>query len=107
MKILLDECLDWRLKKSLEDFTVISVADMNWKGIKNGNLMSLAIDNGFDIFLTVDKNLEFQQNLKRYAIALVVLDSKSNNIRSLLEFIPSFKSQVKDFEKGKSYRISQ
>ncbi len=59
MKILLDECLDRRLARDLSDFEVKTVPQMNWAGVKNGNLMALA-EAEFDVFITVDRNLSFQ-----------------------------------------------
>ena len=46
------------------DHEVLTVRDMQWSGIKNGKLMSLCVEHGFDIILTIDKNLQYQQNLE-------------------------------------------
>lgn len=64
MKILLDECVTKRLKPFLKEHIVFTVTEMNWKGLRNGNLMLVAIEQKFDILLTIDKNLSFQQNMK-------------------------------------------
>jgi predicted nuclease of predicted toxin-antitoxin system len=64
MKILLDECVTKRLKKHLEEFDVFTVRELGLGGIKNGNLMKYCVDNNFEILLTIDKNLLFQQNLE-------------------------------------------
>jgi hypothetical protein len=63
VRILVDECLDWRLGDALTGHDAVSVQKMGWSGIKNGRLLVLAIENGFDVFLTGDRNLSFQQNL--------------------------------------------
>lgn len=60
MKILLDECLTIRLKSNLTEYLISTVFEMGWSGLKNGNLMKVAIENSFDIFLTIDKNIEYQ-----------------------------------------------
>ena len=77
MKILLDECVDRRFAAELSEFEVSTVPKMGWAGVKNGELMRLA-EKEFDVFLTVDRNLSYQQNLPRYDIALMVLRATSN-----------------------------
>lgn len=66
MKILLDECVTKRLKRHLELFEVSTVRELGLSGIKNGKLLSYCVENDFDILLTIDKNLMFQQNLAQY-----------------------------------------
>ncbi len=78
MKLLLDECLDWRLRRELPGHEVKTVQEMGWRGIKNGRLLALA-EREFQVFITADRNLSFQQNLSRFAIAVAVL--KAKNIR--------------------------
>lgn len=107
MKILLDECITKRLKPYLKEFEVFTVSEMKWNGIKNGKLMSLWIDNNFDLLLTIDMNLLFQQNLSKYRLSIVVLNSLTSKIDELILFIPSFKSQVDVFEKSKAYIIEK
>ncbi len=74
MKILLDECVTKRLKPHLLEYEVFTVSEMRWNGIKNGKLMSLCVDNNFDLLLTIDKNLIFQQNVNEYEMIVVVLN---------------------------------
>lgn len=105
MKILLDECVTKRFKNYLGEFDVSTVRELNLSGIKNGELMIFCVDNNFDVLLTIDKNLMFQQNLDKYPITIVVLNSLTSKIEELENFIPSFKSQVKGFEKHKAYII--
>ena len=71
MKILLDECLNRRFAKGIVGFQVKTVPQMNWAGVKNGEFMRLA-EIEFDVFITVDRNLSFQQNLPKYNIAVLV-----------------------------------
>lgn len=75
MKILLDECVTKHLKPYLADFKVMTVREMQWSGIKNGKPMALCVENGFNVLLTIDKNLRYQQNLDKYALTIVVLNS--------------------------------
>ena len=62
MKVLLDECVDWRLSRSIVGHDVKTARQMGWSAIKNGELLTLA-SLAFDVFVTVDRNLSFQQNL--------------------------------------------
>ncbi len=61
MKILLDECVPVRLKQHLVGFNVSTATELDWSGLKNGKLIQMAIDSGFDVLITVDKNLQFQK----------------------------------------------
>ena len=105
MKILLDECVTKRLKKHLNNFDVFTVRELELSGIKNGNLMTYCSDNKFDILLTIDKNLMFQQNLEKYPVTIVVFNCLSSKIEELALFIPSFEKQINSFEKHKAYLI--
>ena len=75
--------------------------------IKNGKLMALCIDNNFDLLLTIDKGLMFQQNLNKYNLTILALDSLTSKIEELILFIPSFKAQVDKLEKYKAYIIEK
>jgi predicted nuclease of predicted toxin-antitoxin system len=87
MRILFDESLPNRLRRSLPNHSVRTVVEMGWSGTKNGKLLALAAAE-FDVILTVDKNMKYQQNLKTIPIAIIVLDSVSNELAFLLPFIP-------------------
>ncbi len=71
MRILLDECLPARLGRELVGHEVSTAPKMGWAGLKNGVLLTRAVTAGFEVFLTVDKNLPKQQKLAAYAIAVV------------------------------------
>lgn len=83
MRILLDECLDWRLCRTLMGHRCISVAAMGWSGLTNGNLLRKA-EQEFDVFLTSDRNLAFQQNLATYDLAIIVLEVQSTRLSDTL-----------------------
>ena len=74
MKILLDENIPIKLKGRLSDFDVYTVRDMNWDGFKNGELLKEAIKKGFDILITTDKNLQYQQNIRQFNLGIMILD---------------------------------
>lgn len=107
MKILLDECVTKRLKKHLEEFEVWTVRESGLSGVKNGKLLVYSVENGFDILLTIDKSLMFQQNLERYPVTIVVLNSFSSKIEELVTFLPSFKLQIDKLQKHKAYLIDK
>ena len=71
MKLLLDECIDRKLAIELVDYHVRTVPQMGWSGTKNGELLALA-EAEFDVFVTVDRNLSFEQNLQKFDIAVIV-----------------------------------
>ena len=87
MRLLLDESVPRRLRGALPNHEVKTVVEMGWGGIKNGNLLALAAAS-FDAFITVDKNLPYQQNLSDLALAVVVLDANSNELPALLPLVP-------------------
>jgi hypothetical protein len=62
MRVFLDECVDWRLAREIIGHEVMTARQMGWTSIKNGELLALASQQ-FDVFVTVDRNLSFQQNL--------------------------------------------
>jgi cephalosporin-C deacetylase-like acetyl esterase len=75
VRVLLDECVDVRLAASLATVDVRTVEDQGWLGISNGELLALAAAE-FDVFVTVDRNLPFQQHLPRFDIAVILLRAK-------------------------------
>jgi predicted nuclease of predicted toxin-antitoxin system len=100
MKLLLDECVDWRLLRDLPDFEVKTVGQMGWTGIDNGASLKVA-EREFDAFITVDKNLSFQQNLAGFAISVVVLRARSLRLADLRKLVPKLKAALHDPKKGK------
>ena len=105
MKILLDECVTKKLKRFLADHEVFTVTEMGWSGLKNGKLMLKCVENDFEILLTIDKNLTFQQNLKRYPLAVVVLNTSTSKIEEIVLYIPKFLERMVEYENEKSYLI--
>lgn len=107
MKILLDECVTRKLKSRLPQHEVFTVTEMQWNGLKNGNLMRAAIEQGFDVLLTIDKNLAFQQNMNRYTIIVAVLHVEKSKISFLEELLPAFSRLLPTFAKGTAYLIEK
>jgi len=106
MKILLDECIDRRLAKEFVGCDVKTVPQMGWAGIKNGQLLALA-EAEFDIFITVDRNLSFQQNLPQFNIAVVVLQVSSNRLADMKPVVPNILAILATVTKGKATVVSE
>ena len=104
MRILLDECLPNRLKRDLVGHEAKSVPEMGWAGKTNGALLTLAqVD--FDVFLTVDRNLSFQQDVNKFSIAVVVLVAKSNKHSALQPLITEVLSVLPALAPGQVVRL--
>ena len=69
MRILLDECLLRRLRRGLTGHDVRTVQEIGWAGTKNGVLLRRAVDGGFEVFITVDRSLEYQQHVPGLGLA--------------------------------------
>ncbi len=105
MKILLDECVTKRLASFFAPHEVVTVTQMKWKGLKNGQLLLKAIEAGFDIILTIDKNIDSQQNIGKNNITIVIFDSPSSKIEVLKNYVPEFKKQALSMSKSRTYII--
>ena len=105
MKVLLDECLPRRLVAKLTGHEVQTVPQAGWASIKNGALLKLAEGN-FDVFVTVDRNLSFQQNLAQRKIAIIVLRAYSNRFQDLLPLVPTILEALGAVKCGELVEIS-
>lgn len=100
MRILLDENLPKRLKQALpSDWEIASVAECGWSGKRNGELIRLA-EQEYDCFVTMDRGIEFQQNLSAYRIAVVVIRAESNRYADLVPLIPVLAKTVPGAAQG-------
>jgi hypothetical protein len=99
LKLLLDECVDRRFVKELPGHFVKTVPQMGWATIKNGELLALA-ENEFDVFITVDRNLPFQQNLPKFNLAVIVLQATSNRLADLKPLAPKVLAILPTLTKG-------
>ncbi len=97
MKILLDESLPRKIKRYfVSQHEVFSVRDMNWLGKKNGELLKLLIDDKFELFITVDRNLPYQQNLERLPITIFVLCAINNRLETLALLLPKLFARIEE-----------
>jgi predicted nuclease of predicted toxin-antitoxin system len=95
--VLLDEnLLSKKLKQPLVDagHSVRNVEDMGWRGVKDRELLALAEAQSFDVFVTADKNLPYQQNLRGLALRVVVLDAISTRPDYLLPLVIKVGAQL-------------
>ena len=88
MKLLLDENLPQKLRHELPGHDCFTAAYMGWGGTENGALLALAASSGFDALLTMDANLEYEQNLTDLPIAVVVIAAPSNDIDDIRPLVP-------------------
>lgn len=107
MKVLLDENLPKKLKLDLQEFEVFTVRDKDWNGKKNGELLSLLLLDNFDVLITFDKNLQYQQNFKKYSIPVIVLNATDNTHITLVKLIPQIKTMLKSELKSGPIEITE
>jgi hypothetical protein len=105
MKILLNECIDRRLSREFVEYEIKTVPQMGWAGIKDGQLLVLAAAE-FDIFITVDRNLSFQQNIPQFDIAIIVLKAPSNRLADLKPLAPRILEILGEVTKGQVTVVS-
>jgi predicted nuclease of predicted toxin-antitoxin system len=103
MRLLLDECVPKRLARLLAPHEVQTVQQAGWNGLKNGNLLSRAAES-FEIFVTVDQGIRYQQNLRNHDICVVALAARTNDIRDLEPLVPRLLEAIKSARPGKVLR---
>ena len=87
MRVLLDNCVPWRLAKSIGGHDVASVIDLGWADLTNGRLLD-AMAGQYDVLVTVDKGIRFQQRLHDRPVALLLVRAPSNRLPELLPLVP-------------------
>jgi hypothetical protein len=105
MRLLLDECIDRKFAKEFPGYEVKTVPQMGWAGVKNGQLLTLA-ELEFDVFITVDRNLSFQQNLPQFDIAVIVLQAPSNRLADLKPLAPQVLAILDGVVRGQATVVS-
>jgi hypothetical protein len=99
VKVFVDECVDWRLARDIVGHEVKTARQLGWTTIKNGELLALATKE-FDVFVTVDRNLSFQQNLPAFTIAVIVLRARSNRLGDLQPLVPELLASIPTARRG-------
>jgi hypothetical protein len=99
VRVPLDECLPRPLKRELVGHNVRTAPEMGWVGKTNGELLGLAAA-AFDVFLTTDRNLSYQQNVRTFAIAIIVLIATSNRVEDLRPLVPQILEALTTVQPG-------
>jgi hypothetical protein len=105
MRVLLDECIDERLRSHIPGHDCQTVRYAGLAGLKNGDLLTAAEGAEFDAFLTLDQGIEYQQNLIGRKIAVVIFSPKSSRLRDLLPLIPACITALESIQAGQLVRI--
>ena len=105
MKILLDENLPHDLRYLLSGHEVFTVAYMGWSGMENGDLLKTAGDSNFDVMLTKDSGVEYEQPPSALPIAVVVMQAKTNKLDDIRPLILTVLSALANLQPGTLVRI--
>jgi hypothetical protein len=104
VKIVIDECLPRRLAKSLTGHKVWTVQQIRLNGLLNGDLLK-AINPDFDVFITIDQNLVFQQDLQSVKIAVIVVCARTNRFDDIQPLIPAVLKVLQEIKPGQIVRV--
>jgi len=105
MRLLIDECIDERLRYLFPDHDCQTARHANLAGLKNGDLLSAAEAAGFGVIIAVDQSFPFQQNLNGRTIALLILRAPTNRPRDLQDLVPAALAALTSIEPGEIIRI--
>lgn len=106
MKLLLDECVTRHLKRDLAGHEVHTVNDAGFKGLENGDLLKAA-SGTYEVLITVDRNIPYQQNVAGLNIAVLILAAKRNSYARLKPLIPRALSALETMKVGDVIRIEE
>lgn len=98
-RVLLDESVPRRIGFELDGHFVRTVQFMGWTGVKNGQLLQLAVEQ-FEVFITADQNLRYQQHHPEHQIAVIVLIAVNNRLQTLLPLVPDIMQTLETIEIG-------
>ena len=104
MRLLLDECMPRRLKREFVGHEVKTAREAGFAGLKNGALLRAA-NASFDVLITVDRNIPYQQNLRGLNLAIMILVSKSSRYDDLVPLVPQAIQALKSIQPGSVVRI--
>lgn len=106
MRILLDESVPSHLGEVLTNHHVVSVQRRGWAGVKNGKLLALAADE-FDVLITADRGMEYQQNLASLPIAIIVVLANSNRLPDMAPLVPNILKALDKLQPRTLVRVSR
>jgi hypothetical protein len=105
MRVLIDECLPRRLKKHLVGYDCRTAPEAGLAGKRNGELLSIAQQQKYEIFMTMDKGVEYEQNLQGLSLGIIILRAKSNQLFDLLPYVSDCLEQMKSIKPGEVVRV--
>ena len=105
MRLLIDECVDERLRLLFPGHDCQTARFAKLAGLKNGRLLEAAEAAGFDVLITVDQNIPDQQNLTGWSISLIILRGATNRLRDLEPLAPAAFSALRSIRRGEVVRI--
>ena len=105
MKLLLDECVPRRLKRDFSQHEVSTVIEAGFQGLKNGLLLQSAANAGFEVLITVDQNLTYQQNLKTLPLSVLILTAPRNKYELLAPLVPQALTALQSIRVGEVVHI--
>ena len=106
MRVLLDEQRPRHLARELTGHQVRTVQQEGWAGVKNGELLQRAAMSAFDVLITADQNLEFQQNLTQAPLGVVVLVARSLALEDLRPLVPAALDAIGRVRPGEIIRVA-
>ena len=104
MRVFLNECLPRRLKADLPDYELRTAQEEGWSGMKNGALLQAA-SGRFDVFLTIDRNIPFQQNLSGLKIGILAMMAPSNRLVDLRPLMKQVRQALPNVGAGQVLRV--
>jgi predicted nuclease of predicted toxin-antitoxin system len=105
LRILIDESLPRKLTGELSGHEVATVQSLGWSSAKNCELLRMAAAEGFEVFVTADQGIEFQQSLRDLGVGVVVLRAPSNRMQHLLPLVPALLSAIDTVRRGEVLRV--
>ena len=105
IKILLDECVPRKFKNELAEHECQTVPEPGLAGKKNGELLSLAEQAGFQVFLTLDHGIEYQQNLQQSRLVIILIRAKSSRLDDLLPHTPEILRVLRSIRSAQLVRV--
>jgi|SRR5580765_7762835 hypothetical protein len=105
MLVLLDEQLPRHLAREIGGHNVSTVQQRGWAGLKNGELLRVAADAGFEVLVTADRNLQFQQNLSQSRLGIILLIAPSNALEDILPLVPNLLATILKASPGRLLRV--
>ena len=100
MRVLIDESVPRQLASELRGHDVLTVVQAGWTGIQNGELLRRAAAAGFEVLVTIDRNLEHQQNISRAGLGVLVILARDNRVETVLQLAESIRSALNQVKPG-------